>query len=116
MFKIFIRAVAVLVATGIVTFLLLLSIEIVIFFKLRSNFDRDRSLGYLPVVGARLDQLRRRQSRPLPPRGEDGGDHGEQLEQPERDPVETTSATATNLTNHKDRSASGIPHFATIRS
>ena len=42
MFKIFIRAVAVLVATGIVTFLLLVSIEIVIFFKLRSNFDRDR--------------------------------------------------------------------------
>ena len=47
MFKIFIRAVAVLVATGMVTFLLLISIEIVIFFKLRSNFDRDR-VAWLP--------------------------------------------------------------------
>ncbi len=47
MFKIIIRAVGVLVATGIVTILLLIGIEIVIFFKLRANFDRDRA-AWLP--------------------------------------------------------------------
>jgi hypothetical protein len=59
MLKIFSRAVAVLVATGIVTFFLLIGIEIVIFFKLRSNFERDRS--------AWLPSGRGRPSRSTPP-------------------------------------------------
>jgi hypothetical protein len=47
MLEVFLLTVAVLIAIGIVTFLLLVVIEFVIFLKLRSNFDRDRA-AWLP--------------------------------------------------------------------